>query len=178
MTTRKKVFRIVAVVLAVAIICCLASAAAFVFMPIPTMETAATEASVPVPTSVPEAEASPTPTGIPIPTQTPVPAPVHLTVATFEQERSALTDIQKEQYDQDVLGEVIQFRGQVTEVSTDGGVYTDEGGLFTLVKLLGIPKDVAITLQKDQLIEGMGTVVDVDTFLILTIEIQVTSWNN
>jgi len=109
---------------------------------------------------------------------TPFPTPAYLTVDAIEQERRALTDIQKEQYDQDILGEVIQFRGQVLEVNENGSVLIDEGGFFAVVKLLGIPKDVAITLQKDQLIEGMGTVADVYTFLGLVLEIQVTSWNN
>lgn len=106
------------------------------------------------------------------------PTPAYLTVAAFEQERSALTDIQKEQYDQDILGKNIQFCGQVVDVYEDGSISIDEGGFFTTVKLLGIPKNVAITLQKGQLIEGMGTVADVDTLLILVLEIQVTSWNN
>ncbi len=109
---------------------------------------------------------------------TPFPTPAYLTVARIEQERKALTDIQKEQYDQDILGEVIQFKGQVIEVYEDGRVSIGGGGFFTVITLLGIPKDAAITLQKDQLIEGEGTVVGVDTFLLLTIEIQVTYWGS
>lgn len=108
---------------------------------------------------------------------TPVPTPAYLTVARIEQERKALTDIQKEQYDQGILGEVIQFHGQVVEVSEDGKVSIDEGAAFTSVQLSGIPRDVVMTFTKGHLIEGMGTVADVDTFLILMIEIQVTSWN-
>lgn len=115
---------------------------------------------------------------IPVPTATLIPTPTYLTVATIEQERGALTDIQKGQYDQDVLGKVIQFHGQVTEVTETGHVLTDEGGLFTVVCLLGIPRDSAVTLAKGQTISGMGTVAEVATFLGLRIEIQVTSWNN
>lgn len=122
------------------------------------------------------------PTRVPTPEEiegpTPFPAPTYLTVAHIEQERENLTDIQKEQYDQSILGETIQFHGQVIEVYEDGDVAIDDGGAFTSVRLLGIPKDVAITFNKGHLIEGMGTIADIDTFLILMIEIQVTSWNN
>lgn len=109
---------------------------------------------------------------------TPFPTLACLTVARIEQERGALTDLQKEQYDQSILGEVIKFHGQISEVNEDGSVFIDEGGFFTMVRLLGIPKDEAIALHKGHLISGMGTVVDVDTLLLLTIEVQVTSWNN
>ena len=131
-------------------------------------------------TALPEAPAVPTRASAPgkVAEPTSFPTPAYLTVARIEQERKDLTDIQKEQYDQNVLGEVIQFKGRVLDVHEDGDVLLDEGGLFTLVRLLGIPKDAAITLQKDQLIEGMGTVAEVGSFLGLTIEIQVTSWNN
>lgn len=125
------------------------------------------------------APVAPAPTKIYVPSlTTPLPVPSYLTVARIEQEREALTDLQQVQYDQSILGEVIQFHGQVTEVSEDGSVLIDEGGFFTIVTLLDIPADVTITWHKGHLVEGMGTVADVDTFLGLMIEIQVTSWNN
>ncbi len=107
---------------------------------------------------------------------TPIPIPEHITIATIENERNALTDLQKELYDQALLGKTLQFQGQVQEVYEDGEVLIDEGGFFTVVRLLGIPYDTAATLQKGRLIKGVGTVVDVNTIIGLTVEVQVVSW--
>lgn len=163
---KEKTKRLVITLVAIGILIfgCIASCLAFVVL-VPDVEptpTRAVRVSTPVDVDEP----------------TPFSTPAYLTVARIEQERKALTDIQKEQYDQGILGEVIQFRGQVVEVSEDGKVSIDEGAAFTSVQLSGIPRDVAMTFNKGHLIEGMGTVADVDTFLILMIEIQVTSWND
>lgn len=88
------------------------------------------------------------------------------------------TELQFEQYRIDILGKQIQFKCQVLEVYENGEVLLGGGncgGLFTYVSLLGIPFDIVIGLNEDQLISGEGVVVDVHLFLGTHIDIEVTS---
>lgn len=127
-----------------------------------------------------EVTVMPTPsrTSVPtaVPTTIPTATPLWKTVADIERERAALTDLQRDAYDQAVLGEVIKFEGQVIEVHSDGDVQIDDGQRFgTVVILHGIPQEIAIGLDKDQLVSGMGLVVECSSFLGLHLEIEVTS---
>lgn len=120
-----------------------------------------------------EATATPafTPTPIPTPTLT------MLVCADIERKRKELTDLQWEAYSREIMGEQIRFDGKVIEVYDNGSVQVLDRtckNLFTVVKLYEIPLDVAVEFNKDQFVEGEGVVREVDTFLGLTIRIEVT----
>ena len=107
---------------------------------------------------------------------TPEPTPYWTTIPAIEQIADEMTDLQKEEYFVDILGETVRFNGKVKEVYSDGDISISAGeGLFTLVRLQGVSMDIAKTLNKDQYVEGEGTLSSVDNVLILTFGIQVTS---
>jgi len=72
------------------------------------------------------------------------------------------------------VGEPIRFSGKVIEVHDDARVQIRDGkGFLTVVILYGVPLDVAAGLNKDQAVEGEGTVREVDTTLTLAVWIDV-----
>lgn len=140
----------------------------------------AQEVTAPAPTLAPTTEA-PVPTSAPTWSQEDEPAvvaPVIMTVEVLERERGKLTDLQKAQYDQEILGESITFDGKVSDVYENGRITINDGqGFFTLVTLVGLPQDVLLSINKGDFLQGMGTIIEVSDFLILSIELQVTSLN-
>jgi hypothetical protein len=108
----------------------------------------------------------------PAPVATPTPA--MLTVRGIEAKRKELTDLQWQTYAEEIVGEPIRFSGNVLEVREDGRVQISDGkGFLTVVILYGVPLDVAAGLNKDQAVEGEGTVREVDTTLTLAVWIDV-----
>ncbi len=106
------------------------------------------------------------------PTSTPAP----LTYKDIEQTKKDLTDLQWESYAREIIGERIQFAGDVIEVYDDGRVQITEGdGLLSVCILYEVPLDVAATLNKDQFVQGEGTIRDVNTDLGLAVWINVES---
>ena len=146
-----------------------------------TMANATREASiVPIVSSVPTTTPQPNPT-MP-PTVTPVPTPSCLTPGDIEHQRNTLTDMQREAYEQEIVGATVCFRGQVSEVYPDGDITLDESSMnWNLARLQGVPYDVGITLHKDQFFEGTGTVTEVSNGFLglgMSIDIWVTSWGH
>jgi len=141
-----------------------------------TNKAAIIQPTLPIVTSTPEPEVIPTPIATLIPT------PTCLTPGEIGLYRDGLTDLQRAQYDQDILGEIIQFKGQVEEVAENGTVLLqDNSPGVDFIRLKNIPLDVAMSLEKGQYLEGAGTITDVsDVFfgLLVRIEIQVMSWSN
>ena len=126
----------------------------------------ATEAARPTDTPAP-----PSP-----PTEAPTPTLALLTCEDIEKKHKELTDLQWDVYRQEIIGERIRFAGKVLEVYDDGKVHIREGkGLLTGCILHGIPLDVAAALDKDQFVQGVGTVRDVDTLLGLRVHVNVES---
>lgn len=120
--------------------------------------------------AVPQATATPPST----PTPAPTPTPAMLTVRDIEVQRKQLTDLQWEPYAEGLVGEQIRFSGKVVEVYGDGRVQIDDGkGIFTVCILYGVPLDVAAGLSKDQVVEGQGTVREVDTTIGLSVRVDV-----
>lgn len=135
-------------------------------------------AIVPLPTAAPQPTAAPVPTRTPAPTSTPAP----LTAGDIERHRNSLTNLQRDLYEQEVVGEIIWFKGQISEVLSNGDVLLDDSSMsWNLVRLQGIPLEVATALSKDQLFEGLGVVSEVSSGFLglgMSIDIWVTSWNN
>jgi len=105
---------------------------------------------------------------------TATPTPAMLTVEDIERKRKELTDLQWQTYAQEVVGKPIRFSGAVLEVRGDGRVQIRDGkGLLTVVVLYGVPLDVAAALGKGQMVEGAGTIREVDTTLTLAVRIDV-----
>lgn len=136
-----------------------------------------TPTNIPEPTSTPQPTSTitPTPTEALVPTETPVPTPALLTCRDIKQEKKGKTDLQWEVYAREVIGEQIRFAGEVMEVYDDGRVQIDDCGLLTVCILYKIPLDTAMMLNKDQFVEGIGTVREVGTFLTLYVHINVES---
>ena len=89
-----------------------------------------------------------------------------LTVDKLEDIKTGMTDLQWDNYTEELVGEVVYFSGSIIEVSQDGSVQISDGDrLMTVCVLYGIPRDVAITLNKDTHIAGTGTVREAATFL-------------
>ena len=116
---------------------------------------------------------------------TPTPAPTWMpsdsenpwkTVAQIETEIEGLTDLQREAYEDELVGQTVRFEGSVTEVYGDGEVLIDDGtSLWTTVRLTGLSHDTAMSIQQGSLLSGEGVVTDVSQVFGLSLEIQVTS---
>jgi len=106
---------------------------------------------------------------------TPVPTPVYLTSRAIEIQRGLLAKSQRKQYDQDIVGEAIQFQGRVRKVYPNGDVTLyDSSGSLHAIWLIGVPSDVVLTLKKDTPLAGMGIIADVGPgFLGLGIDLDV-----
>jgi len=183
--------KIALVALVVAGVCgALSTCAAFLLMPtevVTVVEVTATptETSVPVPTKViptltPEPTEVPlTPTPYPAPTPTLLPTATFLTVGAIKDQREELTDLQRELYDQNIIGEVVRFAGRVSEVYEDGSISIDDGSDRSIVVTLhGVPYDTALGIQKNQLVRGTGTVTELYWGLFgifFHVDLQVTS---
>ena len=123
-----------------------------------------------------ETEIVPEPTVMSGPTATPEPTPYWTTVPAIENAADAMTDLQKDQYYLDALGETVRFNGKVQEVHSDGSVTLDGGENFwSVIRLENIPMDFARTLNKDQYISGEGTLSGVENIILLTFAIDVTT---
>lgn len=131
----------------------------------------------PQPTETPRLANIPFPTvRVPTPTNTPHPTPAILTCEDIERARDETTDLQWENYTQEIVGEWIYFAGEIIEVYDDGRVQIDDcEGFLNVCMLYEIPLDVAVTFDLGQPIEGVGTVREVGTFLGLYVWINVDS---
>ena len=99
---------------------------------------------------------------------TSIPTPTYLTARAIEIQRELLSKSQREQYDQDIVGEAIQFRGRVHKVYPNGDItlYDDSGSLRT-VRLINVPHDTLIILERDTPIAGLGIIADVGPGFLL-----------
>lgn len=121
------------------------------------------------------ADARATATAEPVvePTAEPTEEPL-LTIEDIEQKRDELTDLQWEEYAENVVGEEIAFGGKVIDVEKDGDVQISDGRkMMTVVVLKGLERDRAIQIEKDHLVQGTGHVQEVSLFLGLHIDIDV-----
>ena len=105
------------------------------------------------------------------------PGDVPQTCADIEHIRSTITDLQWEAFTQQVVGQRIRFAGNVIEVYDDGRVNIDDcKGFLNVCMLYEIPRDIALTINNDQFIQGEGTVREVSVFIGLNVWINVESF--
>ena len=117
------------------------------------------------------------PTSTPAPTWMPSDAEnPWKTVAQIESEIEGLTDLQREAYEDELIGQTVRFEGPVIEVYENREVSINDGtSLWTTVRLIGLSNDVAMSIQQGSLLSGEGVVKDAYQVFGLTLEIQVTS---
>ena len=118
----------------------------------------------------------PTATPRPSPTQKPSPTvdtSSMLTVRGINDRKRTLTELQWDTYRKALVGQKIQFAGEVIEVYKDGRVQIDDGPAFAVCVLYGIPHSVSITLTKDSYVKGYGVVREVGTFIGLYVYINI-----
>jgi hypothetical protein len=102
---------------------------------------------------------TPRPTITPRPTKIPGVLECRDIISTHE----GMTDMQWEEYKQSIQGKQIYFSGVVSQVHDDGSVFMGEDCGITLYR---VPHDIAIALNKGQLLEGYGTIQNVSYFLL------------
>jgi hypothetical protein len=100
-----------------------------------------------------------TPTITPSSTPTPIPLPYEEIVSTYNR----LTELQRKDYLPTLIGRHVQWKARIREVTTDGTLNLDMGkGFFESLSysiyLQRVPKELTITLQKDQTIEFQGVI--------------------
>ncbi len=127
---------------------------------------------------------TPEPTQIPDPTQTPEPLYMDTTknyppvVPGLYQEllnnKKNMTDLQFKDYLNSVIGQRIHIKAQVYEVMEDGQVSLNSGGggIFDTVHLAGLPMDLLMQINKDQVIEFDATIRSFDVLIITMINLD------
>jgi len=85
-----------------------------------------------------------------------------------------MTDIQFKEYLSSIKGQRIHLKATVNEVHEDNTVYfsATEGGLFDSVYLSGLPRDILIALNKDQIVEFDATIKDFTEFIITVMNVD------
>lgn len=131
--------------------------------------------ATPVPTNTPHPSDTPRPTDTPAPTNTPIYAPadkIYPTAsATLYEEllanKKTMTDLQFKEYLNGLIGSRVHLRAKVNEVHEDGEIFLGAvgGGFFDFVYLRGVPKAIAIKLNKGQVIEFDATIREFTDFL-------------
>lgn len=117
-----------------------------------------------------------TPTITLTPTVTTTPTPVPIVCSDIEKARSDKTDLQWQDYQRELIGQRIQFAGEVLEVRSGGEIQISDSycdGFFTYVVIYNVPLDFARTVNKDQFVQGFGTVKETYELLGLHIYINV-----
>lgn len=106
------------------------------------------------------------------------PTPEILTCQAIENAHGSLTDLQWASYTREIIGKAITFTGQVLEVYGDGRVQINGCGsnLFTVTMLYGISEDVALSLNKDQYVQGTGTIKEISYLIGVNIQINVDTF--
>jgi hypothetical protein len=128
-----------------------------------------------LPTNTPLPTKTPIPTSTPRPTATitPTPWPNLISCATIYKEKESFTDLQWQEYKDQVKGMNIRFFGKVLQVYSDASIELEYDNVCerTLYK---VPYKIAATLSKGDLLEGYGTISKVyDLLGLLMVEINV-----
>jgi len=121
-------------------------------------------------------------TGTAAPTGTPIfwdssrvyPQPVPGLYQQILDNKSKMTDIQFEEYLSSLKGQRIHLKATVMEVLADNRVYFEAtgGGFFDTVYLSGLPRDILLALNKDQIVEFDATIVDFTEIIITVLEVD------
>lgn len=116
-----------------------------------------------------------------IPTSTPIfwdssreyPQPVPGLYQQILDNKKTMTDIQFKEYLSSLKGQRIYLKATVKEVLTDNRVYfaATGGGFFDTVYLSGLPKDILLALNKDQIVEFDATIVDFTEVIITVLNV-------
>jgi hypothetical protein len=127
-------------------------------------------------------KAIPTQTETAAPTNTPIfwdssreyPEPVPDLYQQLLDNKNKMTDIQFKEYLSSIKGQRIHLKATVMEVLEDNRVYfsATEGGLFDSVYLSGLPRDILIALNKDQIVEFDATIKDFTEFIITVMNVD------
>jgi len=122
------------------------------------------------------------PTETVAPTSTPIfwdssrvyPTPVPDLYTQLLNNKKSMTDIQFDEYISSLKGQRIHLQAIVKEVLTDNRVYFEAtgGGFFDTVYLSGLPRDILLVLNKDQIVEFDATIVDFTEFIITIMDVN------
>ncbi len=116
------------------------------------------------------------------PTSTPIfwdssrvyPQPVPGLYQQILDNKKNMTDIQFKEYMSSIKGQRIHLKATVREVLTDSRVYFEAtgGGFFDTVYLSGLPRDILLLLNKDQIVEFDATIVDFTEVIITVLDVD------
>ena len=85
-----------------------------------------------------------------------------------------MTDIQFNDYLSSTKGQRIHLKATVKEVLADNRVYfsASDGGFFDTVYLSGLPRDMLLQLNKDQIVEFDATIKDFTDIVITVLDLN------
>jgi hypothetical protein len=116
------------------------------------------------------------------PTSTPIfwdssrkyPQPVPGLYQLILDNKNTMTDIQFKDYLSSLKGQRIHLKATVIEVLADNRVYFEAtgGGFFDTVYLSGLPRDILLALNKDQIVEFDATIVDFTEVIITVLDVD------
>ena len=85
-----------------------------------------------------------------------------------------MTDIQFKNYLNNITGSRVHFKATVYQVDKDGEVYLSAmgGGFFDQVLLDGLPNEIALKLNKNQVIEFDATLREFTDFIVFSVTVD------
>lgn len=128
--------------------------------------------------SPPVTSSVPTPASIGLNTSVPVDtADPTLTCQEIRENYESMTEFQFDSYSKSLIGKDIKFYGSVVEVYDGGDLQINGncGGWVDVISLYGVDQNFLMNLSKDSKVQGRGTVRNVEKFISLVIDIDVTS---
>jgi hypothetical protein len=129
-----------------------------------------------IPTSTPTKNETATPTSTPIfwDSSREYPQPIPGLYQQILDNKKTMTDIQFKEYLSSLKGQRIHLKATVREVLADNRVYFEAtgGGFFDTVYLSGLPRDILLSLNKDQIVEFDATIVDFTEVIITVLDVD------
>lgn len=143
--------------------------------PIPTVQPTAQK--IPTATALPTATATAQPTAISAPKATALPPIDPITYKQIEDKYNALTGIQRNSYLPTLVGKHIRWKGQVGEVQDNGDISlnVNQQGLTNTVTMNEVPKDIAVSLTRNQSIQFDAIITGADDFMGMQITLKFVS---
>jgi len=127
-------------------------------------------------------KATPVKTSTPAPTPTPIfwdntrqyPQPVPGLYQQLLDNKKSMTDIQFNDYLASIIGERIHMKARIIEVSENNTILLSatEGRGINSITLLGLSREILVSLNKEQIIEFDATIKDFSVFIFTSIDLD------
>jgi hypothetical protein len=144
------------------------------YTPRPTYTATPTNIVLPTETLLPTFTPTPTNTPTPTATVTPTLVPGALDCKMINSQHvTGITDLQWLEYTKTVIGKEVYFSGTIYNIYAEGVAYLIGTDLLCNFELYNIPLDQAITISKDQSMDGYGEITAIDYVDVVIIRLNV-----